>query len=104
MPFLETINTSMLVANMDCAHEPTMDGLYNKSEIIERNGRKIGLIGVILETTYVRKFYFLKQNHGEWNSFQESDEKWQRYRYMRKSRLFQGVATIKMTIILVFKS
>ncbi|KAH8315374.1 hypothetical protein KR067_002078 [Drosophila pandora] len=52
VPFLETINTSMLVANMDCAHEPTMDGLYKKSEIIERNGRKIGLIGVILETTY----------------------------------------------------
>ncbi|XP_020804965.1 apyrase isoform X2 [Drosophila serrata] len=52
VPFLETVNTSMLVANMDCAHEPTMEGKYNKSKIIERSGRKIGLIGVILETTY----------------------------------------------------
>ncbi|KAH8284408.1 hypothetical protein KR018_000642 [Drosophila ironensis] len=51
VPFLETINTTMLVANMDCAHEPTMEGLYNKSTIIERSGRKIGVIGVILETT-----------------------------------------------------
>ncbi|XP_022219548.1 apyrase isoform X1 [Drosophila obscura] len=52
VPFLETIDTNMLVANMDCAHEPTMEGLYNSSIIIERGGRKIGLIGVILETTY----------------------------------------------------
>ncbi|XP_016971902.1 apyrase isoform X1 [Drosophila rhopaloa] len=52
VPFLETVDTNMLVANMDCAHEPTMEGKYNKSMIIERSGRKIGLIGVILETTY----------------------------------------------------
>ncbi|XP_043949456.1 apyrase isoform X1 [Drosophila biarmipes] len=52
VPFLETVETNMLVANMDCAHEPTMEGKYNKSMIIERSGRKIGLIGVILETTY----------------------------------------------------
>ncbi|XP_034663764.1 apyrase isoform X2 [Drosophila subobscura] len=52
VPFLETIDTNMLVANMDCAHEPTMESLYNSSMIIERGGRKIGLIGVILETTY----------------------------------------------------
>ncbi|EDW66277.1 apyrase [Drosophila virilis] len=51
VPFLKTINTSMLVANMDSAHEPTMDGLYERSLILERGGRKIGLIGVILETT-----------------------------------------------------
>ncbi|KMZ09188.1 apyrase isoform X1 [Drosophila simulans] len=52
VPFLETVDTNMLVANMDCAHEPTMEGKYNKSMIIERSGRKIGVIGVILETTY----------------------------------------------------
>ncbi|XP_017125622.1 apyrase isoform X2 [Drosophila elegans] len=52
VPFLEAVDTNMLVANMDCAHEPTMEGKYNKSMIIERSGRKIGLIGVILETTY----------------------------------------------------
>lgn len=53
VPFLKTINTSMLVANMDVSQEPTMEGLFEKSKIIERGGRKIGLIGVILETTYV---------------------------------------------------
>ncbi|XP_043658106.1 apyrase isoform X2 [Drosophila teissieri] len=52
VPFLETVQTNMLVANMDCAHEPTMEGKYNKSMIIERSGRKIGVIGIILETTY----------------------------------------------------
>ncbi|EDW05845.1 apyrase isoform X2 [Drosophila mojavensis] len=52
VPFLKTVQTNMLVANMDCAHEPTMEGLYEKSKILERGGRKIGLIGVILETTY----------------------------------------------------
>ncbi|KAL7743238.1 hypothetical protein ACLKA6_016182 [Drosophila palustris] len=52
VPFLKTVDTKMLVANMDCAHEPLMEGLYEKSMIIERSGRKIGLIGVILETTY----------------------------------------------------
>lgn len=43
----------MLVANMDVSQEPTLEGLFEKSKIIERDGRKIGLIGVILETTYV---------------------------------------------------
>ncbi|EDV46098.2 uncharacterized protein Dere_GG18390 [Drosophila erecta] len=52
VPFLETVQTNMLVANMDCAHEPTLEGKYKKSMIIERSGRKIGVIGVILETTY----------------------------------------------------
>ncbi|TDG42519.1 hypothetical protein AWZ03_011068 [Drosophila navojoa] len=52
VPFLKTVQTNMLVANMDCAHEPTMEGLYEKTKILERGGRKIGLIGVILETTY----------------------------------------------------
>lgn len=43
----------MLVANMDVSQEPTLEGLFEKSKIIERDGRKIGLIGVILETTDV---------------------------------------------------
>ncbi|XP_030377932.1 apyrase isoform X1 [Scaptodrosophila lebanonensis] len=52
VPFLETIDTQMLVANMDASHEPTLEGKFKKSTILERSGRKIGLIGVILETTY----------------------------------------------------
>lgn len=49
----------MLVANMDARDEPDMQGKYQKSIIIERSNRKIGVIGVILETTYVSIVYSL---------------------------------------------
>ncbi|XP_036319648.1 apyrase [Rhagoletis pomonella] len=52
VPFLETINSPMLVANMDARDEPDMQGKYQSSMIIERSNRKIGVIGIILETTY----------------------------------------------------
>ncbi|XP_036319649.1 apyrase-like [Rhagoletis pomonella] len=52
VPFLETINSPMLVANMDARDEPDMQGKYQSSMIIERSNRKIGVIGLILETTY----------------------------------------------------
>ncbi|KAK9711182.1 5prime-nucleotidase, C-terminal domain [Popillia japonica] len=39
------------VANIDDSLEPTMQGLYEKSTIIERDGRKIGIVGVMLSTT-----------------------------------------------------
>lgn len=47
VPFLESLrNTTMLVANMDSSREPTMREKYQKSMIIERSNRKIGVIGV----------------------------------------------------------
>ncbi|XP_054729554.1 apyrase isoform X1 [Anastrepha obliqua] len=52
VPFLDTINTTMLVANMDARDEPDIQGKYQSSMIIERSNRKIGVIGIILETTY----------------------------------------------------
>uniref|UniRef100_A0A1I8PKT0 apyrase n=2 Tax=Stomoxys calcitrans TaxID=35570 RepID=A0A1I8PKT0_STOCA len=52
VPFIEALNSPMLVANMDSTNEPTLNGIYGNSTIIERNNRKIGVIGVILETTY----------------------------------------------------
>ncbi|XP_075156413.1 5'-nucleotidase-related protein-like [Haematobia irritans] len=52
VPFLKNLNSPMLVANIDVSKEPTLMGLYQKSMIIERGNRKIGVIGVILETTY----------------------------------------------------
>lgn len=42
----------MLVANMDATEEPTLQGKYKNSTVIVRDGRKIGVIGIILETTY----------------------------------------------------
>lgn len=43
----------MVVANIDDSEEPTIQGKYKKSIIINRYNRKIGIIGVILQTTDV---------------------------------------------------
>ncbi|XP_062541985.1 apyrase-like [Armigeres subalbatus] len=48
VPFLEEINTPVLLVNVDNKDEPEFKN-YQKSLIIERNGRKIGLIGVMLK-------------------------------------------------------
>lgn len=50
---MEAINSPIVVSNIDDSEEPTFQGLYQKSIIIDRYSRKIGIIGVILETTYV---------------------------------------------------
>lgn len=51
LPFLREIKSPIVVANVDDQHEPDFQNLYNKSIIIERSGRKIGIIGVILKET-----------------------------------------------------
>lgn len=51
VPFLEHINSTVLLVNVDNSEEPEFKK-FQKSMIIERSGRKIGLIGVILQTTY----------------------------------------------------
>ncbi|KYQ55710.1 5'-nucleotidase, partial [Trachymyrmex zeteki] len=51
VPFLKNINAPVVVTNIDDSEEPTIQGLYKNSTIIERNGTKIGVIGVILSTT-----------------------------------------------------
>ncbi|XP_055626265.1 apyrase [Toxorhynchites rutilus septentrionalis] len=50
VPFLENINSPVLLVNVDSSEEPEFKK-YQKSLIIERSGRKIGIIGVILSTT-----------------------------------------------------
>lgn len=47
---------------MNSSNEPTMQGKYKRSLIIERGQRKIGILGALIETVYVRfvdnkKFY-----------------------------------------------
>lgn len=49
--FLKLLDSPVVVANINDRHEPTLPQLYQKSIIIERNGRKVGLIGVILKET-----------------------------------------------------
>ncbi|KAJ6635718.1 Apyrase [Pseudolycoriella hygida] len=51
VPFLEDIKSEVVVANIDDSDEPTMQGKYKKSVIIDKYERKIGVIGVILSTT-----------------------------------------------------
>lgn len=53
VPFLENVNAPFVVANIDDSKEPAIQGKYNKSIIIERGGRKIGILGYILRTTNV---------------------------------------------------
>ncbi|KAH0953052.1 hypothetical protein HN011_001822 [Eciton burchellii] len=51
VPFLKSVKAPVVVTNIDDSEEPTIQGLYQNSTIIERNGTKIGIIGVILSTT-----------------------------------------------------
>ncbi|XP_012260987.2 apyrase-like [Athalia rosae] len=51
VPFMKMMNTTIVVANVDDSEEPDFQGLYQKSTIIERNGTRIGVIGVMLSTT-----------------------------------------------------
>lgn len=50
VPFLETIESPILLCNVDSSEEPEFIK-YEKSMVIERAGRKIGIIGVILKNT-----------------------------------------------------
>ena len=59
---MENVNTTMLVANIDDSLEPTMANKYKKSHILERGNRKIGFIGVILETTNVSNWPILSKS------------------------------------------
>ncbi|XP_023317104.1 apyrase-like [Trichogramma pretiosum] len=49
--FLERFNAPVVAANIDSSEEPSMQGLYRNSTIIERSGKKIGIIGVSHEET-----------------------------------------------------
>ncbi|XP_030032452.1 apyrase isoform X1 [Manduca sexta] len=51
VPYLEHLNSPVVTANIIDDDEPTIQGLYEPSIIVERNGRKIGIIGVIISST-----------------------------------------------------
>lgn len=54
VPFMENLKSPIVVANIDDSDEPTFQGKYQKSIVIERNNRKIGIIGVIISSVHVR--------------------------------------------------
>lgn len=51
IPFLQMLKSPMVVANIEDTDEPLIQNLYQKSVVVERGGRQIGIIGVILRET-----------------------------------------------------
>ncbi|KAF9808321.1 hypothetical protein SFRURICE_008374 [Spodoptera frugiperda] len=51
VPYLQHLNSTVVTANIIDDLEPTIQGLYEKSIIVEKNNRKIGIIGVLIATT-----------------------------------------------------
>lgn len=60
VPFITSMQTPIVCSNINDDEEPEIQGTYNKSVVIERDGKKIGIIGVIYSKTDVR---FLKWFH-----------------------------------------
>ncbi|CAH0678029.1 unnamed protein product [Spodoptera exigua] len=51
VPYLKHLNSKVVTANIIDDLEPTMQGLYEKSIIVTRKNRRIGIIGVLIATT-----------------------------------------------------
>ncbi|ETN67026.1 5' nucleotidase [Anopheles darlingi] len=50
VPFLEALQSPVLLVNVDNSKEPTFNK-FQRSMVLERDGRRIGLIGVLLRAT-----------------------------------------------------
>ncbi|XP_050679623.1 apyrase-like [Leptidea sinapis] len=50
-PYLAALHAPVVVANIDTSKEPSLSGLYTPHVILERRGRKIGVIGLITTET-----------------------------------------------------
>ncbi|KAL1492215.1 hypothetical protein ABEB36_012697 [Hypothenemus hampei] len=51
VPFIKSLNTPVVCSNINDNEEPTIQGTYTKSVVVERDGKKIGIIGVIYSKT-----------------------------------------------------
>jgi 5'-nucleotidase len=47
VPFVKSLKFPVVLTNIDVEHEPRLKDLFKKSIILERDGRKIGIIGII---------------------------------------------------------
>lgn len=52
-PYLAALKAPVVAANIDVTNEPKLKGLFKPSIIVERDGRKIGIIGLITPDTAV---------------------------------------------------
>ncbi|VVC96092.1 unnamed protein product [Leptidea sinapis] len=53
VPYLASLRAPTVAANLDSTYEPSLQGLYKPYVIVERNGRKIGIVGVTTTVTEV---------------------------------------------------
>ncbi|XP_017770763.1 PREDICTED: apyrase-like [Nicrophorus vespilloides] len=51
VPFIKTMKAPLVVSNLDDSQVPELQNLYNKSIVVEVEGKRIGIVGVILSTT-----------------------------------------------------
>ncbi|XP_061379914.1 apyrase-like [Danaus plexippus] len=51
VPYLQHLQSQVVTANIIDDDEPTLQGLYKPSIVVEKGGRKIGIIGVIISST-----------------------------------------------------
>lgn len=56
---MENLESPVVIANIDDADEPDFQGKYQRSIVIDKYDRKIGVIGIILETVDVRSQFIL---------------------------------------------
>ncbi|XP_049879454.1 apyrase-like [Pectinophora gossypiella] len=50
-PYLSHLLAPVVAANMDVSREPVLQGLFQPHVVVERKGRKIGIIGLITQDT-----------------------------------------------------
>lgn len=53
VPFLNTIKTPVVLANVDASNEPAIQGKFQNSTIIQRGNQQIGVIGILTQDTLV---------------------------------------------------
>ncbi|XP_002738722.2 snake venom 5'-nucleotidase-like [Saccoglossus kowalevskii] len=51
IPFLNNVTFPVISANIDATYEPSIDGLYYPSTVLEIGGERIGLVGYTLDET-----------------------------------------------------
>lgn len=52
-PYLSHLKAPALAANMEVSQEPLLQGLFQSSIVVEKKGRKIGIIGLVTQETAV---------------------------------------------------
>ncbi|XP_076062018.1 snake venom 5'-nucleotidase-like [Oratosquilla oratoria] len=53
VPLLKNLSFPVLAANIDAVKEPQLQGLFHKSVVLERGGRKIGIVGYLTTETLI---------------------------------------------------